>query len=295
MEQVPLKAVATFSVLGDLLKAVGGEHVHVDSIVGPNGDAHVYEPSIRDAKALANADLVFTNGLGFEGWMNRLIEASGYKGTVIVGAKGVRRRYDPIQEKEILDPHAWHSISNVKQYIHNIAQALAQKDPIHADYYESRKKAYLNKLEDLDQWIRTAISNIPTEKRKIVTLHDGFGYFGEDYDVEFLAPLGMSTEFEPSAQDLVNLIQKARRYGIKVIFLENISSPKLMEQIASEADSTIGGIVYSDALSEPTEAAGTYLKMMKHNVNQFLQAMKASTGPSSKTTILQTSGPGHRH
>ena len=250
-----LKVVASFSILGDMVKQVGQDRVDVETIVGRNGDAHVYEPTPQDMKQLAAADMVFMNGLGFEGWIARLIQASGFKGITIVASKNIHPRL-VFEGKLVEDPHAWHSIPNVITYIHNIRDGLIQKDPDHKAFYEDNAKAFIQRLSTLDAEIRQTLSKIPPNQRKIITAHDAFGYFGHSYGIEFLAPIGTNTESEPCAQDMVKLIKAIRRYGVKTIFLENITNPKLIEQLAHETGAR-WGCLYSDALSTVEGPAAT--------------------------------------
>lgn len=272
-ETAPMKIITTFSILGDFVKEVGKDKV-VISIVGPNCDAHIYEPTPKDVKNIAHADIVFVNGLGFEGWMDRLIESSGYEGDIITATRGVKpRALDDAVTGTVDDPHAWHNVQNVKIYVQNIMQALIKQDPDNKAFFEKNGKAYLKKLDALDKWVQVQFTGIPAEHRKIITAHDAFGYFGEKYGVTFLAPVGISTAAEPTVKSIVNLIKEIRKYNVKTIFVENISNSKLIEQICEETGATMGDVIYSDALSEPSEPGGTYLKLMRHNVTLFSKAM----------------------
>lgn len=275
----PLKVVATFSILADFVKQIGREHVVV-SIVGPNSDAHIYEPTPQDVKKIHKADTIFTNGLSFEGWLSRLIETAGCNGYIVVSTAGITPRLlnDP-DEGVVEDPHAWHDVLHVKKYIQNITEALVKIDPARHFVYEKNAKNYLAELDKLHQHIVTEIGNIELGKRKIITAHDAFGYFGDRYNVSFLAPVGISTEAEPSVQDIVSLIETIRTHKIKTIFVENISNPKMIHQIAEETGAEVGGVLYSDALSELDEPGATYLKLMYHNVGLFVQAMRHAEAP----------------
>lgn len=268
-----IKVVATFSILSDLVQQVGGDRVDVISLVGEDQDPHMYEPKPSDIKKITNADLVFINGLGFEGWLQRLIESSSYKGDLIVVSDAVHPRL-VFEGTLIRDPHAWHSIPNTKIYVTNILEALKKLDPDSQDYYEKRALAYLNTLTKLDQSIREEIDKIPPQRRKIITAHDAFGYFGNTYGVEFLAPKGISTETEAKVQNVVDLIKKIKLYKIKTVFIENIADPKLLKQIAQEGGAKLGGTLYSDALSSKDGPAPTYLEMMKYNVDLLLKSMQ---------------------
>ena len=275
----PIQVVASFSILGDLVKQVGQERVAVENIVGPNADAHVYEPTPQDMKQLAAADIVFMNGLGFEGWIARLIQASGFKGPSIVATKNILPRIVcgnccGLSDGQVgPDPHAWHSISNVIIYIYNIRDALMKYDPEYKSLYEKNAADYIQKLNILDAEIRSQLAQILPHQRIIITAHDAFGYFGSSYGIKFLAPIGTNTEAEPRPKDMVKLIKAIRQYGVKTIFLENITNPKLIEQLAHETNVKVGDVLYSDALSESHEPASTYEAMIRYNFALFLQAM----------------------
>lgn len=276
----PLKAVATFSILGDLVKQVGRERVEVSTLVGPDADAHGYNPAPGDARKLTAARLVVVNGLGLEGWLDRLIKASGTKAPVIVATKGVK----PIDGDDDHgaghaahahhdDPHAWQSIANVKIYIANIADGLSKADPDHAADYAANAKTYLATLDGLEADIRAAIAAIPPEHRRIITTHDAFGYFTAAYGLDFIAPQGVSTDSEASPKDVARIIRQIRRDKIPAVFLENVADPRLMQQISRESGATVGGKVYSDALSGPDGPAASYAAMMRSNIAAFSAAL----------------------
>jgi zinc/manganese transport system substrate-binding protein len=274
----PLKVVASFSILGDMVKNVGGDRVSLTTLVGPNSDTHVYQPTPGDAKALARADLVMVNGLGFEGWMGRLVKASGYKGQVVVASQGItpRTMIDEDQGgKKIRDPHAWQDLSNGKLYVANIEKALSQADPAGAETYQANAQAYTKKIEDMDAWVKAEFAKVPREQRRIITSHDAFGYFGQAYGVTLLAPIGYSTEAEASAQNVGKLIRQIKREKIKALFIENMSDPRIIERIAKDAGVQAGGTLYSDALSEPGGPGATYLDMFRNNVTKMVAAMTA--------------------
>jgi len=226
--QDKLTAVATFSILADVVKNVGGDRVAVTALVGPNSDAHVYQPSPGDAKTLSEAKVVFANGLGFEGWMERLIKASGTKAAMAVASKGVKPRNleasDGHGHQHNVDPHAWQSVANVKLYVGNVRDALAAADPAGKATYEANAAAYLAKLDALDAEIRAAVEKIPANRRRIITTHDAFGYFAAAYGVAFIAPQGVSTESEVSAKDVAKIITQIKKQKIPAVFLENIAA-----------------------------------------------------------------------
>lgn len=271
-----IKAVATISILGDLVKNVGGDRVEVTTLVGPNGDAHVYSPTPGDARKLAAADVVFVNGLGLEGWMPRLVTASGTKAPMVVVSKGItpRRMQDADRRGQLkIDPHAWQSVADAKTYVANIRDGLDAIDPGGKASYDANAAAYLAKLDRLDSEVRAAIASIPADRRKIITTHAAFGYFGDAYGMAFIAPDGVSTETEPSAKDVAKIITQIKTQKMPAVFLENISDPRLMDQIARETGAAIGGTLYSDALSGPGGPAATYIDMMRHNVREFTKAL----------------------
>jgi zinc/manganese transport system substrate-binding protein len=265
--------VASFSVLADLCSNVGGDRIAVTSLVGPNGDAHVYQPSPADGKSLAAATLVVVNGLGLEGWMDRLIKASGSKAPVIVATRGIKQRQMVEDGHRILDPHAWQSVANAKIYVANIEAGLAAADPDGASIYAANAKAYQSKLDMLEDEVKKAIQAIPKERRRIITTHDAFGYFGAAYDFQFIAPQGVSTEAEPSARDVAKIIRQIKAEKIPAVFLENVTDARMVQTIAQESGATIGGTLFSDALSPADGPATTYFDMMRHNVKQLSKAL----------------------
>ena len=275
--QDKIKVTATFSILADLTKNVGGERVEVTAIVGPNGDAHVYAPAPADAKRLADSKLVIANGLGFEGWITRLIKASGTKAVHVVASKGVKPRkaagHDHDHGHAAGDPHAWQSVANVKIYVGNIRDALAAADPAGKTAYEANAAAYLGKLDALEREINDAVARIPAERRRIITTHDAFGYFRDAYGLDFIAPQGVSTESEVSARDVARIIAQIKKQKIPAVFMENVSDPRLLKRIADETGAKIGGTLYSDALTDEKGDAPTYIDMMRHNVRTLAAAL----------------------
>ena len=272
--QDKLKVLATFSILGDFVKNVGGDRIEVATLVGPNSDAHVYAPAPADAKKVADAKVVIVNGLGYEGWMSRLAKASGSKAPVVVASKGVKERKAAGGHGHGgADPHAWQSVANAKVYVANIRDALIAADPAGKAAYEANAAAYLGKLDALDADVKAAVAAIPADRRKIISTHDAFGYFQQAYGVEFIAPQGVSTEAEPSARDVARIITQVKKQKIPAVFLENIADPRLMERIAHESGARIGGKLYSDALTDEKGDAPTYLDMMRHNIKQISTAL----------------------
>jgi zinc/manganese transport system substrate-binding protein len=279
--QEKLKAVATFSIIADFVKNVGGDKVEVFSLVAPEGDAHVYSPTPADARTLAAAHIVFSNGLGFEGWIARLVKSSATKADVVVVSRGIT----PLtvagkaghgghgHDQEADDPHAWQSVANAKIYVANIRDALAAIDPVNRGAYEANAAAYLAKLDRLDQEVRETIARIPVERRRIITTHDAFGYFRAAYGVDFVAPQGVSTDSEASARDVARIIAQIRKQKIPAVFLENVSDPRLLKRIADETGARLGGTLYSDALTGEKGVAPTYIDMMRHNIRTLSAAL----------------------
>ncbi len=259
----PVKVVASFSVLGDLVKEIGGGDVDVTTLVGPNGDVHVFEPTPADARAIKAAQLVVINGLGLEGWMPRLFQSTGYQGPVVVATEGILPRMGFGDGG--LDPHAWQNVANVKRYVATIAEGLSKVDAAHHPDYQARLSTYLTKLEALETDVRAAFAAIPLGKRKIITSHDAFGYYGDAYGLLLLAPVGLSTEAEPSARTVASLIDQIRKEQVKAIFIENMNDPRLVKRIVEDAGATVGGELFSDALSPPEGPAATYLQMIHNN------------------------------
>jgi zinc/manganese transport system substrate-binding protein len=303
--EAKVKAVASFSILGDMVRQVGGDRVDVTTFVGPNGNAHDFEPTPADAKRLAQSDVLFINGLGMEGWLPRLEQASGFDGETVRVTKGIdavampedhaghdhgsdhdgHAHDEPAHHDEhahahdegALDPHAWQSLTDAKIYVANIRDGLIAADPDGRAVYEANAKAYLKKLDVLDRQIKAEVAKIPAQRRVVVTSHDAFGYFGREYGIEFLAPQGVSTDSEASAKTVAKIIDQVRAQNIPAVFLENVSDPRLLKQIADETDAKVGGTLYSDALSEPDGPAPTYLEMIRHNMAELSKALQPAS------------------
>jgi zinc/manganese transport system substrate-binding protein len=278
-----VKVIASFSILGDLVRQVGGDRIDVSVLAGPDADMHSFEPTPADARKVKDARLIVINGLGFEGWADRLVKSSGFKGERLVASKGVKALaardddHDHGHEKGSrhgrYDPHAWQEVANVKTYVANIGEALAKVDPAGASAYRAAAERYLKSLDRLDAEIKTAIAAVPKEKRRVITSHDAFSYYGDAYGVAFLAPQGATGKSEPSARDVARLIRQIKKEGIKAVFVENISSPRLIERIAKDTGAKLGGTLYSDALSGAGGPAATYVDMMRHNTRLLAGAM----------------------
>ena len=329
----PIPVVTTFSILADMVERIGGDQVAVTTLVGANGDTHVYQPTPAAARAVSEAKILVVNGLEFEGWLDRLIDASDFRGHRVVATDGVsaiayeedddheehaakegqdhdhdhekhaakeEHDHDHDHEKHAakeehdhdheaheeagahdhhdhgaFDPHAWQSLANAVIYVDNITAALAKADPENAGTYYQNREAYVAEIKALDAEIREIVASLPTGRRTVVTSHDAFQYFGRDYGLTFLAPQGLSTESEASAQDVARLIEQMRDEKISAVFVENITDSRLLEQIANETGANIGGTLYPGALSHPEGPAPSYLEMMRHNATTLAQALSS--------------------
>jgi zinc/manganese transport system substrate-binding protein len=299
VQATPLPVVATFSILGDMTRQIGGEHIALTTIVGPGADAHSFEPAPRDVKALAGAKVLVLNGAGFEGWLPRMIKASGFDGMQVLATRtATLRRLDggdgkhnghDAQHKDHdrksndhdhkhggpqIDPHAWQDLRNGMVYAQNIADGLSQADPAHRAYYQNRAKAYIGQMKKLDAEIRLAIGEIPENRRKVISSHDAFGYFADAYGIQFIPAVGLSNEAEPSARDVAAIIDQVKKEGVSGVFVESTASPKLVHQIARETGAKIGGTLYSDALAPPDQPASTYLGMFSWNAGRLIYVLK---------------------
>lgn len=290
-----VEVVATFSILADMAAQVGGERVRVSSLVGPGGDAHVFQPTPSDAVALKRAALVIENGFGFEGWLHRLIVASGYQGPRVVASEGIAplsqssraghdhnsghkhsHSHNHAKSEEGVDPHAWQNLKNATVYVRNIARGLCSVDEKGCATYEANAAAYAKQLSALDEESAARFARLPAGQRKVITSHSAFGHLAKRYDLEIIAPEGVSTEQAAAARDVAALIRQIRKDDIKALFVENISDPRLIEQIARETGLKPAGRLYSDALSNSGGEADTYLAMMRHNTTTIANALEAA-------------------
>jgi zinc/manganese transport system substrate-binding protein len=267
--QEKINVVASFSILGDFAKNVGGDRVNVTTLVGPNSDVHIYTPAPADAKKIADAKLVIINGLGLEGWLPRLVQSSGSKAAIVTATSGIA----PRKRGSDADPHAWQSVVNAKIYVANIRDALIAADLGGAPAYRTNADMYLTKLDALDREVRVAVAQVPEARRKVISTHDAFGYFAAAYGVAFIAPQGVSTESEPSARDIAAIITQIKTQKIPAVFLENISDPRLMRRISAETGTRIGGTLYSDGLTAENGDAPTYIDMVRHNIKALTSAL----------------------
>jgi zinc/manganese transport system substrate-binding protein len=269
----PLPVVASFSVLGDMVRQVGGDDVAVTVLVGPDSDSHVYEPSPSDTRRLAASRLFVVNGLGLEGWIPRLVDSAGFKGQVVTATDGITPLQLAEAGKTAPDPHAWQDLAAGRAYVRTIAAALEAADPAHAQAYAARAAAYDAELAVLNDWVRAQIGAVPPERRKIVTTHDAFQYFGHAYGVAFEAPVGMNEASEPDARAVAGLIRQIRAEHIRALFIENMTDPRLLEQLARETGIKPAGALFADALTKPGEGGETYVALFRHNVPAMVAAM----------------------
>jgi len=265
------RIVASFSVLADMARELAPAGIEVAALVGPDADAHVYEPSPADGRRLAQADLVLVNGLGFEGWIERMVQVSGYRGPLVQASRGIQAR----QAGGAADPHAWQDLAQARHYASNLSAAFAQRWPQQRAEIGRRGAAYVARIDQLDAQVRAWLGAVPRAQRRVVSSHDAFGYFGAAYGVDFLAPQGWNTHSEPSAAAVARLIRQIKHDGVRAIFIENISDPRLVERIAREGGVRVGGTLYSDALSKADGPASTYLKMIEHNARRLADALRS--------------------
>ncbi|NMG50627.1 zinc ABC transporter solute-binding protein [Azoarcus communis] len=283
----PLMVTASFSILGDFVRQVGGERVQVEVLVGADQDAHAFQPRPSDSKRIGAAQLVVANGLGFDDWVERLARSGGYKGIVLKASRGVstikmaddhdhghNHKHDHKHGGGI-DPHAWQDAGNAQRYVGNIAEALIQADPAGSAYYRANAERYIGELKRLDSEIRLAIDSLPAERRKVVSSHDAFAYFAKAYGLQFLSPVGVSNNAEPTAQGVARLIRQLRAEKVPAVFIENVADPRLIERIQAESGASVGGTLYSDALSAASGPAPDYLTMMRHNLASLMTALTA--------------------
>jgi len=266
-KRVPV--VASFSILGDFVHQVGGDRVELSTLVGINGDVHVYTPTPADVQKIAGARLMVINGLGLEGWLPRLVQSAGSKAAIVTASAGIPR----LESAGKVDPHGWQSVANAKIYVGNIRDALSAIDPQQADAYRANAARYLAELDGLDREVREAVARIPQVRRKMISTHQAFSYFADAYGVNFVAPLGVSTESEPSARDLAAIIRQVRAERIPAVFLENAGDSRLVSRISAETGAKIGGTLYSDSLTGEKGDAPTYIAMVRHNIMALTSAL----------------------
>lgn len=289
--QAPVRVVTSTTILADFVRAVGGDRVSVSALVPANGDAHVYQPTPADGRTLAAAGLVVFNGLGLEGaGFTRLVRASGYRGAVVGAAEGIaivrragghhhdqgggRAQRETVEPATVADPHGWQNVANVAVYARNIAAALAQVDAAGAASYQANAERYGQRMAQLDAWVRARVASVPAAKRRVITTHEAFGYFGAAYGIEFIAAQGVSSEREPSAAQIARVIAQARRENVRALFIENMTNPRTVEQIAREIGAAVGGTLYADSLSDANGPAANYEALVRHNVEMLVAGMQ---------------------
>ena len=283
-----LPVVASFSILGDLVQQVGGERVQLTQLIGPDSDAHVFQPRPAHARLVGQARLVFSNGLGFEGWMPRLLQSANFRGQHVVLSRGIEPLRNPGHGHRHAhghghghdhgehDPHAWQNVAHVRVYVRNIADALCAADAAGCDFYRQRAQAYDAVLAQLDAEIRAAWAPIEVAQRRVIVAHDAFAYYGQAYNVRFMAARGVSADSEPTARGIARLVQQIREERIRALFVENVTDPRLIEQIGRETGLRPAGRLYSDALSAPDGTAPTYVDMLRHNTLALTRAVAAA-------------------
>jgi zinc/manganese transport system substrate-binding protein len=276
----PLRVVASFSILGDMVREIGGDDIHLDVLIGPMREAHTFEPSPRDARVLGAAQVLVINGLGFESWLPRLLQASGFKGREVTASHGVHPRQIKAGESAeaapgTVDPHAWQDLANGVLYAQNIAQGLAQADPAHESAYLARADAYVRELRRADAQWRRQLAAIPDDRRVLATSHDAFGYLGDAYGIRILSLVGVSSQAEPSARAMADLLRQIRADHVRALFTEQGGNSRALQQLAQDAGLSMGGTLYADTLDQPGHEASTYLGMFRWNMRQLLQAFAA--------------------
>ena len=264
-----VNVVASFSIIGDFIKNVGGDRVSVTTLVGPDSDVHVYAPAPADVKKMADARLLVINGLGLEGWLPRLLQSSGSRAPIITATEGIA----PLKSGSGADPHAWQSVVNAKIYVANIRDALEAADPVDARTFRANAQAYLTKLDALDREVRDAVARIPQARRRVISTHDAFGYFAAAYGIEFVALLGVSTESDASAHDIAAIITEIKTQKIPAVFLENITDDRMIRRISAETGARVGGMLFSDSLTGEKGDAPTYIDMVRHNIKALTSAL----------------------
>lgn len=287
-----MPVVASFTILGDMLAQIGGNRIDIRVIAGPDANPHGFQPRPSDVQAIGGARLVVRNGLGFDPWFDRLVRAAGYNGPVATATDGItpramvhshaghghdgagRRTSHRAEAANIPDPHCWQDLRLAQVYVRNLAEVLVAADPAGTDTYRRNGAAYIARLGTLDTWTRGQIGTVPEARRKVVTSHDAFGYFGRAYGVVFLAPQGISTETEPSALAVAALIRQIRAEQITAVFVENMANPATLRRLAQEAGATVRGRIFADSLSPPGGPAATFEAMMRYNVTQMVPAMR---------------------
>jgi zinc/manganese transport system substrate-binding protein len=277
-DKIPV--VATFSVIADMVTQVAEDRVHLTTIVGPDGDSELYRPTMADAKTVAEAKIVFMNGINdeFEPWLEPLLKQAKFAGAKVVVSRGAKtisasEENTPSGKPKPaeLDQHAWLDPKNGIIYVNNIAEALAKYDPENAAPYRARAAAYVDDLKALDTWAKAEMAAIPPAKRRIISSHDSLEYLAKAYNITLISVNGWTNNAEPSAAELARLTQQIKKERVHALFLDSITDPRVMQRIGQEAGISVGDTLYGDALSKPGGPAGTYVKMIRHDI----EALKA--------------------
>ena len=269
----PLRVAATTSIVGDVVRAIGGDGVTVTVLLPAGADPHTFEPTPKEMASLGDVQTIFANGAGLETFLDSLLASVGVP--IVSVSDGIAfRGFAQGSEEQGVDPHVWFDPMNVIVWTESIARQFATLDPANAEGYATRALAYEQELKDLDVWIVEAVAAIPRERRKLVSDHEAFGYFVDRYgfdDVGTVIP-GLSTLAEPSAQGLAALEDAIREHGVPAIFVGVSVNPALAEQVAQDTGARIV-FLYTGALSGTAGPAGTYLDLMRYDVRTIVQAL----------------------
>lgn len=272
-QRPPIKVVASFTILADMVRQIGGDMVEVNTILGVGDDVHRFEPAIDDTIKLKNAEIIAINGLSFEGWMHKLIKASKTKARLLVASAGINPIWVRNGKEQIPDPHAWMSAQNAQRYTRNIAGALVRARPEWKEEIVRNATRYKIELEAIDQKARLTLALLPSKKRKLVLNHDAFSYLARDYRIKTKALTGLNSHDEASAKDMKQLIKFIKDENIKTVFADNLSNTSTLRVLAKEANVKIGPALYAGSLTSDSGEAPTYLEMMKLNIKRIIQSM----------------------
>jgi zinc/manganese transport system substrate-binding protein len=277
-----IKVAATFSVIGDMVANVAGDRVELATLVGPDGDTELYQPTLADGKVVAEARILFMNGLNddFEPWLEPLLRQAQFTGTKVVVSRGAKT-LTADEEHSVtgrplpaaIDQHAWLDLKNGVIYVRNIADALSAVDVPNAADYRKRAAAYIKELQALDAWARGEMASVPAAKRRMITSHDSLGYLGHAFGITLISIYGWTNRSEPSAAELARLTEQIRQERVHALFLDSITDPRAMQRIAQETGATIGGTLYGDALSKPGGEADSYVKMLRHDISTLKEGL----------------------
>jgi zinc/manganese transport system substrate-binding protein len=269
------RVVATFSVIGDMVRNVAGDRVELTTIVGPGGDTELYQPTAADAGAVARAQVLFMNGLNdqFEPWLEPLLKKADFKGTKVVVSRGAKiltaedeHTSDGREKAAAIDQHAWLDTRNGTVYVKNIAEALARADAANAASYREAAARYTKEIEAAGEWARAEMKTVPAAKRRVISSHDSLQYLAKEFAITLISIHGWTNDTEPSAAQLAALARQIKQERVRALFLDNMTDPRATERVAQETGVTIAGTIYGDALSKPGGEADSYIKMLRHNI-----------------------------